>query len=200
MAGPQNRREQKSAKQWLDESTPGRMSLPGITIIIMNKGWKALREIPSGRYGISMPQPNIVVMNGINLNMFGQRDPAQYGTATLDDINSGLRALAGELSLELEFFQSNCEGAFVEKIHAVHHSKAAGMLINAGAWTHYSYGLMDALAILTIPVVEVHMSNPHAREEFRHFSVVSKVARGVIAGFGADSYLLALRAVANLIR
>lgn len=139
-------------------------------------------------------------MNGINLNMFGQRDPGQYGTVTLDDINTGLRALGGELGLELEFFQSNCEGAFVEKIHAVHNSGAAGMLINAGAWTHYSYGLMDALAILTIPVVEVHMSNTHAREEFRHFSVLSGVTKGVIAGFGADSYLLALRAVANLIK
>ncbi len=147
-----------------------------------------------------MPQPQIVIMNGINLNMFGRRDPVQYGTATLEDINASLGALAGELGLELDFFQSNCEGAFVEKIHAVHQSEAAGLLINAGAWTHYSYGLMDALSILTIPVVEVHMSNVHAREEFRHFSVLSKVTRGVIAGFGADSYLLALRAVANLIK
>ena len=147
-----------------------------------------------------MAKQRIVVMNGINLNMFGKRDPAQYGTATLDDINKSVITLADELGLEVEFFQSNCEGAFVEKIHAVHQSDAAGLLVNAGAWTHYSYGLMDALAILKIPVIEVHMSNVHAREDFRHFSVLSKVSKGCVAGFGVDSYLLALRAVANLIK
>jgi len=146
-----------------------------------------------------MSEPRIVVMNGINLNMFGKRDPAQYGTATLDDINKAVAALAGELGLEVEFFQSNCEGEFVEKIHAVHQDGTAGLLVNAGAWTHYSYGLMDALAILKIPVIEVHMSNVHAREEFRHFSVLSKVTRGCVAGFGLNSYLLALRAVADLL-
>ncbi len=146
-----------------------------------------------------MERSLICVLNGINLNMFGQRDPAHYGTATLDDVNQKLSSLAGELGLELEFFQSNHEGDFVEKIHAIHQSRAAGVLVNAGAWTHYSYGLADALAILDVPIIEVHMSNVQAREEFRRFSVLSPLARGVISGFGPDSYCLALRAMANLI-
>lgn len=144
-------------------------------------------------------KPLVFVLNGINLNMFGQRDPAQYGTATLADINRGLSDLAGDLGLDLEFFQSNHEGDLVEKIHAIHQSRAAGMLINAGAWTHYSYGLADALAILAIPIIEVHMSNIQAREKFRHFSVIAPLARGSIAGFGPDSYYLALRAMAGII-
>lgn len=146
-----------------------------------------------------MKRPFVFVMNGINLNMFGQRDPALYGTATLDDINAQLLGLAADLGLELEFFQSNHEGEFVEKIHAIHRGPAAGVLVNAGAWTHYSYGLADALAILAVPIIEVHMSNVMAREDFRHFSVLSRVVRGSIAGFGPDSYCLALRAMANII-
>jgi 3-dehydroquinate dehydratase-2 len=146
-----------------------------------------------------MNKPLVFVLNGINLNMFGQRDPAHYGTATLADINGQLSELAGELGLDLEFFQSNHEGEFVEKIHAIHTSRAAGVLLNAGAWTHYSYGLADAVAILAIPVIEVHISNVAAREEFRHFSVLSPLVRGSIAGFGPDSYLLALRAMAGII-
>ncbi|UQZ91183.1 type II 3-dehydroquinate dehydratase [Deltaproteobacteria bacterium Smac51] len=146
-----------------------------------------------------MKKPLVFILNGINLNMFGRRDPAHYGTATLGDIDQRLTELAGELGLEVEFFQSNHEGDFVEKIHQIHFSEAAGVIVNAGAWTHYSYGLADALAILDVPVVEVHMSNVHAREEFRHFSVLSGVVKGSIAGFGVDSYLLALRAVAGLI-
>ncbi len=127
-----------------------------------------------------MEKALVFVLNGINLNMFGQRDPAHYGTATLDDINEKLLDLAGELGLELEFFQSNHEGEFVEKVHAIHQSRrAAGVLVNAGAWTHYSYGLADALAMLEAPVIEVHMSNVQAREEFRRFSVLSPLARGV---------------------
>lgn len=142
----------------------------------------------------------ILVMHGVNLNMFGKRDPKQYGTETLEGINEKIAALADELEVDVSFFQSNIEGAFVERIQAAHDDGTDGIVVNAGAWTHYSYAIMDALAILDIPVVEVHMSNVHAREPFRHFSVLSTVTRGSIAGFGADSYLLGLRAVADLLK
>lgn len=141
----------------------------------------------------------ILIMHGVNLNMFGKRDPRHYGTETLEDINKKISALAGTLGVEVAFFQSNHEGDFVEKIQEAHGDGTDGIVINAGAWTHYSYAIMDALAILRIPVVEVHMSNVHAREPFRHFSVLSGVTRGSIAGFGADSYLFGLRAVADLL-
>lgn len=141
----------------------------------------------------------ILVMHGVNLNMFGKRDPKHYGTETLEDINKKISALAGALGVEVAFFQSNHEGDFVEKIQEAHNDGTDGIVVNAGAWTHYSYAIMDALAILRIPVVEVHMSNVHAREPFRHFSVLSAVTRGSIAGFGADSYLLGLRAVVDLL-
>jgi len=148
-----------------------------------------------------MSKAKILVMNGINLNMFGHRDPAHYGTITLDDINRQVRELAAELDLEADFFQTNFEGEFVEKLHAVHREgQVAGLVINAAAWTHYSYGIMDALAIVKIPIIEVHMSNVHAREEFRHFSILSKVCRGTVAGFGVDSYLLGLRALASILK
>ncbi|GAA0775791.1 type II 3-dehydroquinate dehydratase [Castellaniella ginsengisoli] len=136
----------------------------------------------------------ILVLHGINLNMFGQRDPKQYGTTTLAQINARLGELAGELGAEIECFQSNCEGTLCERIHRAHSDGTQAVLINAGAWTHYSYGIRDALAILTVPIIEVHMSNIHAREPFRHNSVIAEVCQGQIAGFGADSYLLALRA------
>ncbi|WP_279062280.1 type II 3-dehydroquinate dehydratase [Bilophila wadsworthia] len=142
----------------------------------------------------------ILVMHGVNLNLFGKRDPKHYGTETLEDINGKLSALAGELGVEVSFFQSNYEGAFVERIQEAHGDGTAGIVLNAGAWTHYSYAIMDALAILSIPAVEVHMSNVHAREAFRHFSVLSAVTRGSIAGFGSGSYLLGLRAVVDLVR
>ena len=136
----------------------------------------------------------ILVLHGINLNMFGQRDPAQYGTATLADIDAALQALAGELGVQLECFQTNHEGAMVERIHRAHAERVDAVVVNAGAWTHYSYGLRDALAILQAPVVEVHMSNVHAREAFRRHSVLSDVVRGSVCGFGPESYLLGLRA------
>ncbi|MEK8026485.1 MAG: 3-dehydroquinate dehydratase [Pseudomonadota bacterium] len=137
---------------------------------------------------------NVLVLNGINLNMFGQRDPKQYGTTTLAEIDAQVVALGRELGAEVECFQSNFEGAFVERIHAAHREGTDAVLINAGAWTHYSYGIRDALAILKCPIIEVHMSNIHAREAFRHHSVIAEIARGQIAGFGVDSYLLGLRA------
>jgi len=143
----------------------------------------------------------ILVLNGINLNMFGKRDPAQYGTVTLDEISQRLVALGRELGAQVENFQTNFEGAMCERIHAAHTDGTQAVLINAGAWTHYSYGIRDALAILKCPIFEVHMSNIHAREAFRHHSVIAEIAQGQIAGFGMDSYLLALRAaVAHLTR
>ena len=135
----------------------------------------------------------ILVLNGINLNMFGQRDPAQYGTITLSEIDTRLKALGQELGVDVECFQTNFEGAMCERIHQAHRDAVDAVLINAGAWTHYSYGIRDALAILKAPIFEVHMSNIHAREEFRHQSVIAGIARGQICGLGVDSYLLALR-------
>lgn len=139
----------------------------------------------------------ILVLNGINLNMFGKRDPAQYGTATLDEINGDLIALGKQLGADVETFQTNAEGAMCERIHRAFADEVDAVLINAGAWTHYSYGIRDALAILKCPIVEVHMSNIHAREAFRHVSVFSEIVKGQICGFGADSYLLALRAAVS---
>ena len=140
----------------------------------------------------------ILVLHGINLNMFGKREASVYGTTTLAEIDSSLRELAGELGADLECVQTNSEAEICERIHRVVHEKDfAAVMINAGAWTHYSYGLRDALAMLTIPIVEVHMSNIHAREEFRHHSVIAAIAKGQIAGFGVESYLLGLRAAVS---
>ena len=142
---------------------------------------------------------NILVLNGINLNMFGKRDPATYGTITLDEINQRLIALGQELGARVENFQTNFEGAMCERIHAAHTDGTQAVLINAGDWTHYSYGIRDALAILKCPIFEVHMSNIHAREPFRHHSVLADIVRGQICGFGADSYELALRAAISAV-
>ena len=139
----------------------------------------------------------ILMLHGINHNMFGKRDPVQYGTVTLAEIDAKLVALGTELGVAVESFQSNHEGAMVERIHQGYEEGVDGVLINAGAWTHYSYGIRDALAILTVPVVELHMSNIHARESFRHHSVFAEIVLGQIAGFGVDSYLLALRAAVS---
>lgn len=141
----------------------------------------------------------ILMLHGINHNMFGQRDPAQYGTVTLAEIDASLRSLGSQLGCEVDSFQTNCEGAMCERIHQGFRDGVDGVLINAGAWTHYSYGIRDALAMLTVPVVEIHMSNIHAREPFRHHSVFADIARGQICGFGAESYLLGLRAVLSAV-
>jgi len=143
---------------------------------------------------------NILVLHGINLNMFGKRDPAQYGTTTLDEINTRVIALGKELGAQVEAFQTNFEGAMAERIHQAHAEGTHAVIINAGAWTHYSYGIRDALAILKCPIIEVHMSNIHAREAFRHVSVLAEIAKGQICGFGADSYLLGLRAAVSAIK
>jgi len=139
----------------------------------------------------------ILMLHGINHNMFGKRDPAQYGTITLAEIDDHLRELGKELSVEVISFQTNHEGAMCERIHQAFLDRMDGVIINAGAWTHYSYGIRDALAILTVPVVEIHMSNIHAREEFRHHSVFGEIVKGQICGFGLDSYLLGLRAAVS---
>jgi 3-dehydroquinate dehydratase-2 len=139
----------------------------------------------------------VLMLHGINHNMFGKRDPKQYGTVTLAQIDKQLKSLGKELGAQLETFQTNHEGAMVERIHGAYAEGKDAVLINAGAWTHYSYGIRDALAILACPIVEVHMSNIHAREPFRHVSVFAEIVKGQICGFGVDSYLLALRAAVS---
>jgi 3-dehydroquinate dehydratase-2 len=140
------------------------------------------------------------MLHGINHDMFGKRDPAQYGTITLDEINANLNTLGAELGAQMTFFQTNHEGEMCERIHKAFLDGVDAVLINAGAWTHYSYGIRDALAILTCPIVELHMSNIHARESFRHTSVFAEIVKGQICGFGADSYLLALRAAVTAVQ
>jgi 3-dehydroquinate dehydratase II len=142
----------------------------------------------------------ILMLHGINHDMFGKRDPKQYGTITLAQIDAQLQALGRELGADVESFQTNHEGVMCERIHQAYAEGQDAVLINAGAWTHYSYGIRDALAILTCPVIELHMSNVHAREAFRHVSVFAEVVKGQICGFGVDSYLLALRAAVSAAR
>lgn len=141
----------------------------------------------------------VLVLHGVNLNMFGKRDPHHYGTESLDDINAAIQQLADELEVNVTVFQTNHEGEMVEQIHQAFDDQISAIVINAGAWTHYSYAIRDALAILTVPIIEVHMSHIHAREAFRHQSVFAEVARGQISGFGKDSYLLGLRAAVSAI-
>ena len=141
----------------------------------------------------------ILMLHGINHDMFGKRDPKQYGTVTLEQIDGQLQALGRELGAEVQSFQTNHEGAMCERIHQAFAEGNDAVLINAGAWTHYSYGIRDALAILACPVVELHMSNIHAREAFRHVSVFAEIVRGQICGFGVDSYLLGLRAAVSAV-
>ncbi|MCH9847746.1 MAG: type II 3-dehydroquinate dehydratase [Betaproteobacteria bacterium] len=142
----------------------------------------------------------ILTLNGINLNMFGKRDAAAYGTATLTQINDELIALGNSLGVTVENFQTNHEGEMCEKIHQAYFDNVDAVLINAGAWTHYSYGIRDALAILTCPIIEIHMSNVHAREPFRHISVFAEVVKGQICGLGTESYMAGLRAAVALLK
>ena len=142
----------------------------------------------------------VLMLHGINHNMFGKRDPKQYGTITLEQINQSLTQLGQELGVQVTCYHTNHEGEMCERIHQAYTEQVDAVLINAGAWTHYSYGIRDALAILTCPIVELHMSNIHAREPFRHVSVFAEIVKGQICGFGADSYLLALRAAVSAAR
>lgn len=140
--------------------------------------------------------PSVLILNGPNLNLLGQRQPEVYGQTTLGDIETACTLHADTLGIEVAFLQSNHEGALIDAVHGalgVH----GGLVINAGAFTHTSIALMDAVASVDLPMVEVHLSNIHAREEFRHVSYLSKVAMGQICGFGAQGYLMALDALAQ---
>ena len=147
-----------------------------------------------------MPNHDYLILHGINLNMFGRRDARVYGTATLEDINRALLNVASQMGVRLDFFQSNHEGAMAERIHRALDDGTRGVVINAGAWTHYSYGLLDALNILSVPIVEVHMSHVASREEFRRHSVIAPACCGTIAGFGVNSYLLGLMALDQVVQ
>ena len=136
----------------------------------------------------------ILVLNGPNLNLTGMREPTHYGSATLDEINSALSEAASSLGIDTVFFQSNHEGDIIDYIHSAI-DNFDGIILNAGAFTHYSYAIRDAIAAVKVPTVEVHMSNIHAREEFRRVSVIAPVCIGSIAGFGSFSYHLALAAL-----
>ena len=140
----------------------------------------------------------VFVLNGPNLNLLGKRQPHIYGHETLADVERDCRALAGELGLELRFHQSNREYEIIDWIHEARET-AGGLVINPAAFTHYSIAILDALNAFDHPVIEVHISNVHKREEFRHTSYVSLRADGVIAGLGTQGYQLALRRVAQLI-
>ncbi len=134
-----------------------------------------------------------LVINGVNLNLTGTREQSVYGKATLEDINAEIARFCKTQGDEVDFYQSNIEGELVNRLHEVFLRKAYdGILLNAGAFTHYSYALRDAIAAIDIPVAEVHISNVHAREEFRKHSVLSEVCVGVVCGFGVGSYLAAI--------
>ena len=134
-----------------------------------------------------------LVMNGVNLNLTGKREQGVYGTETLAEINEKIAAFAKNAGHSVDFYQSNIEGELVNKLHEAYlQGGYDGIVFNAGAYTHYSYALRDAIAAINIPVVEVHMSNVHAREEFRKHSVLSEVCKGVVCGFGWKSYVMAL--------
>ncbi|KGJ10861.1 type II 3-dehydroquinate dehydratase [Paracoccus versutus] len=142
--------------------------------------------------------PTVYVLNGPNLNLLGQRQPEIYGSTTLADVERDCRALGAELGLEIAFHQSNHEGAIIDLIHEARRS-AQAIVINPAAFTHTSVAILDALNTFDGPVIEVHISNVHKRESFRHHSYVSLRAEGVIAGLGIHGYLLALRHVAKLV-
>lgn len=141
----------------------------------------------------------ILVIHGPNLNLLGDREPEKYGTSTMEDINAAIGRSAKELAVEVEFFQSNCEGSLVSKIQEAK-KNFDGILINPAAYTHTSIALRDAVMAVTKPCVEVHLSNIYSRESFRHHSFIAPVCVGQISGFGLDSYILGLKALVNHIK
>ena len=141
----------------------------------------------------------IFVINGPNLNMLGVREKSIYGSDTLESINEELKEICDKENCEVEFFQSNCEGEIIDKIHSGF-GKIDGIIINAGAYTHYSIAIRDAIASVNLPCIEVHLSNVHKREEFRHTSMIAPVCVGVVAGFGKMSYKMALMGLFDHIR
>lgn len=141
----------------------------------------------------------ILVIHGPNLNLLGEREPGVYGTDTFDSINSEIVELAVKKGMFCEIFQSNHEGEIIDQLHLARKS-FNGVILNAGAYTHYSYAIRDAIAAIKIPVIEVHLSNIHARDEFRHNSVIAPVCAGQIAGFGKDSYFLAVEAFDRMLK
>ncbi len=143
--------------------------------------------------------PRILVVNGPNLNLLGKREPEVYGTETLDELNGKLADMAGELGVEVSFFQSNSESKIIDYLHKEGFD-ADGLIINPGALTHYSYALRDAIAVLDIEAIEVHMSNIYAREEFRRQSVTAPVCTGHLVGFGFYGYAMALSYFADILK
>lgn len=139
----------------------------------------------------------VFVLNGPNLNALGKREPGIYGGKTLKDIGNDCRVAGEEIGLDIDFRQSNHEGVLVDWLHEAD-DKAMGVVINAGAYTHTSIALHDAIRAISIPVIEVHISNIHAREEFRHKSMIAPAAKGMIAGFGPYGYIMALHALKNI--
>jgi 3-dehydroquinate dehydratase-2 len=146
----------------------------------------------------TMPDKLIYVLNGPNLNRLGKREPDIYGSQTLDDIGAELADYGRAIGLTIEMRQSNHEGHLVDWLHEAADKGAHAVLLNAGAYTHTSIALYDAIRAIGVPVIEVHLSNPHTREEFRHTSWVGMAAKGTVAGFGARSYSVALAAAAGL--
>ena len=142
---------------------------------------------------------NVLVINGPNLNLLGERDPAHYGTLTLSAIENRMKERAAEYCWEIDFRQSNHEGEIIDLLHKARLDFDA-VILNAGAYTHYSYAIRDAIEAIRIPVIEVHLSNIHAREEFRHTSVIAPACVGSIAGFGKNSYFLAVNAMKELLK
>ena len=141
----------------------------------------------------------IIILNGPNLNLLGEREKNQYGSRTLEDIEKNCNEYANKNDINLSMFQSNIEGELVEKIQSSRNDQD-GLIINAGGYTHTSVAIHDALKILKIPIIELHISNIYNREEFRHKSLISKVAKGIICGFGADGYIMALKAMNKFLK